>query len=167
MLFLRLQRCRCFSHRHRGNHRKTRTQLVLGNVSRNHCLRCSHDLHVNVWNCPCHLMLYCRGARILSHQDRITLPCGVIRGPQEILAEHVVDIHKVVADYRRSSGVDKYFSSQSPVHKRPSICNWNPGPDEERKMLLRKKMRKSGISLPCKKLLSLWNTKFFMNDFIM
>ena len=58
---------------------------------------------------------------------------------QEILAEHVVDIHKVVADFRdaferiqssssQSYGVNKYFSSQSPVQKRLSIYNWNPGP---------------------------------------
>ena len=56
---------------------------------------------------------------------------------QEILAEHVVDIHKVVADFRdaferiqssssQSYGVNKYFSSQSPVQKRLSI--YNPGP---------------------------------------
>ena len=59
--------------------------------------------------------------------------------PQEILAEHVVDIHKVVADFRdaferiqssssQSYGVNKYFSSQSVVQKRLSIYNWNPGP---------------------------------------
>ena len=59
--------------------------------------------------------------------------------PHEIFAEHVVDIHKVVADFRdafernqssssQSYGVNKYFSSQSPVQKRLSIDNWNPGP---------------------------------------
>ena len=59
--------------------------------------------------------------------------------PHEISAEHVVDIHKVVADFRdvfersQSSSslthaVNKYFSSQSPVQKRLSIYNWNPGP---------------------------------------
>ena len=59
--------------------------------------------------------------------------------PHEISAEHVVDIHKVVADFRdaferiqssscQSYGVNKYFSSQSPVQKRLSIYNWNPGP---------------------------------------
>ena len=58
---------------------------------------------------------------------------------QEILAEHVVDIHKVVADFRdaferiqssssQAYGVNKYFSSQSPMQKRLSIYNWNPGP---------------------------------------
>ena len=52
--------------------------------------------------------------------------------PQEFLAEHVVDIHIVVADFRdaferihsspsQSYGVNKYFSSQSPVQKRLSI----------------------------------------------
>ena len=59
--------------------------------------------------------------------------------PQEILAENMVDTHKVVADFRdaferiqssssQSCGVNKYFSSQSPVQKRLSIYNWNPGP---------------------------------------
>ena len=59
--------------------------------------------------------------------------------PHEVLAEHVVDIHKVVADFRdaferiqsspsQSYGVNKNFSSQSPVQKRLSIYNWNPGP---------------------------------------
>ena len=59
--------------------------------------------------------------------------------PHEIFAEHVVDIHKVVADSRdalernqssssQTHGVNKDFSSQSPVQKRLSIYNWNPGP---------------------------------------
>ena len=58
---------------------------------------------------------------------------------QEILAEQVVDIHKVVADFRdaferiqssssQTHGVNKYFSSQSPAQRRLSIYNWNPGP---------------------------------------
>ena len=71
----------------------------------------------------------------------------------EILAEHVVDIHKVVADFRdaferkqssssQSYGINKYFSSQSPVQKRLSICNWNHlGSDVEGKTHLRKKLR--------------------------
>ena len=59
--------------------------------------------------------------------------------PHEVLAEHVVDIHKVMADFRdaferrQSSSsqtyVDnQYFSSQSLVQSRLSIYNWNPGP---------------------------------------
>ena len=55
------------SHRHHGDHRTTRTQLVLGNVMRHH--HCSHDLHVNVWNYPSLVMLVC-------HQDLINFPCG-------------------------------------------------------------------------------------------
>ena len=55
----------------------------------------------------------------------------------EVLAAHVVDIHKVVEDFRdaferkQSSstyGLNKYCSSQSPVQRRLSIYNWNPGP---------------------------------------
>ena len=59
--------------------------------------------------------------------------------PREILAEHVVDIHKIVADFSDASegihsspsqthGVNKYFASQSAVQKRLSMYNWNPGP---------------------------------------
>ena len=59
--------------------------------------------------------------------------------PHDILPEHVVDIHKVEADFldafernqsssSQTHGVNKYFSSQSPVQKRLSIYNWNPGP---------------------------------------
>ena len=59
--------------------------------------------------------------------------------PHEILAEHVADIHKIVADFRdafqrnpssssQSYCVNKYFSYQSPMQKRLSICNWNLGP---------------------------------------
>ena len=59
--------------------------------------------------------------------------------PHEVLAEHVVDIHKVVADFRdaferkqssssQTYGVNKHFYSQSPVQRRLSIYNWNPGP---------------------------------------
>ena len=57
---------------------------------------------------------------------------------QEILAEHVVDMNKVVADFRdaferiqssssQTLGVNKLFSSQSPVHRRLRIYNWNSG----------------------------------------
>ena len=52
--------------------------------------------------------------------------------PDEILTEHVVDIHRIEADFRdafernqasssQTYGVNKYFSSQSPVQKRLSI----------------------------------------------
>ena len=48
--------------------------------------------------------------------------------PHEVLAEQVVDIHKVVADFRdaferkqssssQTYDVNKYFSSQSPVQR--------------------------------------------------
>ena len=55
-----------------------------------------------------------QASRILSHQVRITLPCGVKISPHEILAEHEVDIHKVLADFRdaferiQSSSVQTY-----------------------------------------------------------
>ena len=74
---------------------------------------------------------------VSSGSDRFTM-WGKM-SPHEVLAEHVVDIHKVVADFRdafernqssssQTYGVNKYFSSQSPVQRRLSIYNWNPGP---------------------------------------
>ena len=60
-------------------------------------------------------------------------------GHDEPSREHVVDIHKIVADFRdafernpsfssQTYSVNKYFSHQSPLQKRLSIYNWNPGP---------------------------------------
>ena len=57
----------------------------------------------------------------------------------EILTKHVVDIHRTEADFRvaferiqasssQASGVNKFFSSQSPMQKRFSVYNWNAGP---------------------------------------
>ena len=68
--------------------------------------------------------------------------------PHEILAEHVVDIHKVVADFRdafernqssssQTHGVNKYFSSQAST-------TGTLFPDVERKTLLRNKLRGNG-----------------------
>ena len=59
--------------------------------------------------------------------------------PEEMLAEHVVDIRRIAADFRdaferiqtsstRASGVNKFFTSQSPLQRRLSVYNWNPGP---------------------------------------
>ena len=58
--------------------------------------------------------------------------------PHEVLAEHVVDVQKVMADFREASerrqasssqtyGANKYSSSQS-LLQRLSIYNWNTGP---------------------------------------
>ena len=71
---------------------------------------------------------------VSSGSDRFTMWSKM--SPHEVLAEH---IHKVVADFRdafvrkqssssQTYGVNKYFSSQSPVLRRLSIYNWNPGP---------------------------------------
>ena len=119
--------------------RKTRIQLALGNVLRHHCLHCSRDLHVSVWNYPfsCDAILSGYEDLVSSGSDQFTMWGKMSH--QEILAEHVVDIHNVDADFRdafdriqsslsQSYGVNNYFSSQSLVHKRLSIYNWNPGP---------------------------------------
>ena len=141
--------CRCLSHRHHGDHRKTRTPLVPRNVLSHYCLLCSHDLHVNVWNylSP---VLFCLAARILS-QDLITLPCGERWAIKNSRPEHVVDIHKVVADFRdaferiqssssESHGVNKYFSFQTHIQKSSAFTTGTLGRDVERKMPSRNKL---------------------------
>ena len=60
----------------------------------------------------------------------------------EALVHHMVNIQKAVADFREASErrpatssqtnrANKHFSSRSPVQKRLSIYNWNPGPGKE------------------------------------
>ena len=95
----------------------------------------------------------------------------------EILTEHVVDIHRIEADFRdaferiqasssHTYGVNKYFSSQSPVQKRLSIYNWNPGPRRGREDAFEKPIAgKWHLILPYKKLLTMSDTNSFMNDF--
>ena len=81
--------------------------------------------------------------------------------PHEILAEHVVDIDKVVADFRdafernpssysQSCGVNKYFSSQSPVQKRLSIYNWNPRPQRVKEDAFEKQIAEKWLTIPFK-----------------
>ena len=95
---------------------------------------------------------------------------------QEILAEHVVDIHKVVADFRdvferiqssssQSYGVNKYFSSQSPMQKRLSIYNWNPGPRRGTEDAIEKQIAVKWHIVTLQEASSMSNTKFLMNDF--
>ena len=59
--------------------------------------------------------------------------------PHEVLVHHMVDVQKATADFREASErrpatssqtnrVSKLFSNRSPVQKRLSIYNWNPGP---------------------------------------
>ena len=96
---------------------------------------------------------------------------------QEILAEHVVDIHKkllptsvmLMNAFSRpplSLMVSTNTVSLNHLCRRGSaLTTGTRGPDEVRKMLLRNKLQESGISLPCKKLPNMSNTKFFTNDF--
>ena len=59
--------------------------------------------------------------------------------PHDIFTEHVVDIHRIAADFcdafekiqassSQASGANELFSSQSLLQKRLSVYNWNPGP---------------------------------------
>ena len=150
MLFQRLLRCRCLSHRHHGKHRNPRIQLVLGNVLRHHCLLCCHDFHVIVWNYPSPVMLFWSGYEDLNlpGSDQFTM-WGKMT-PDEILTEHVVDIYRIEADFR-----DAF---------RKNLKTGTLGPDEVKQMLSRNKLQESGISLPYKKLLNMSNSKSFMHN---
>ena len=164
--------CRC----HRDSW--TRGRLALAQEA----VRCPPSLSVSFL--ILRLLIYARSIRQLSTNfsyedldlscpDQFTM-CGKM-SPEEILTEHVVDIHKMEADFRdafernqsssQSYGVNKYFSYQSPKQKRLSIYNWNPGPDVEKKMLAKSKLRESGISLPCRRRPNMLTTKFFVNGF--
>ena len=136
---LSLQRCRCLYHRHPGSQRNTRTpscsweriEAPLPPLRpRPTCERLELPFSSDA-------ILAGYEDLVSSGSDHFTM-WGKM-SPHEIFAEHVVDIHKVVADFRdafernqssssQSYGVNKYYSSQSPVQKRLSIYNWNPGP---------------------------------------
>ena len=71
--------------------------------------------------------------------------------PDEFLTEHVVDIHRIQADFRdaferiqasssQASGVNKFLSSQSPMQKRLSVYKWNPGPRRGREDAIEKQI---------------------------
>ena len=105
------------------------------------CQRVSHDLHVIVWSYSCDAILSGYEDLHLPGSDQFTL-WGKMT-PDEILTEHVVDIHRIEADFRdafernqtpssQTYGVNKYFSSRSPVQKTLNIYNWNPGPRRSR-----------------------------------
>ena len=72
---------------------------------------------------------------VSSGSDHFTVLGKV--GPREVLAEHVVDIHRIEADFRdaferiqssssQTLGINKLFSSQSPTQRRLSIYNSGP-----------------------------------------
>ena len=101
---------------------------------RHHCFLCSHDLHVNVWSYlfSCDAILSGREDLHLPSSDQFTM-WGKMTS-DEILTEHVLDIHRIQADFRdaferiqasssQASGVNKFFSSQSPMQKRLSVYN--------------------------------------------
>ena len=93
---------------------------------------------------------------------------------EEILTEHVVDIHRIEADFRDafernqsssslSGVVNTYFLIKHLCRRDSASTTGTLGPDVEKKMLSKNKLRWSGTSLPCKKLLNTSNTKFFVN----
>ena len=99
---------------------------------------------MNVWNYPSRVILIVRLRGFLS------LRIGSIHhvekmSHQDILAEHVVDIHKVVADFRDAFERNQSSSSQLPNHlcrKGSASTTGTLGRDVERKMLSRNKLQK-------------------------
>ena len=181
-------RCRRLLLRYRWNQPIPWKRHTFGNVLRHHCLCCGHvpkcdfirpqqlspspERHELLYSCEDILS----GLEVLasSVSDHFTM-WGKM-SPVEISAEHVVDIHKVEADFRdafernqssssQTFGVNKYCSSQSPVQKRLSIYKWNPGPRRGKEDAFEKQIGRSDILLPCTKHLSMLNTIFFMNGF--
>ena len=80
--------------------------------------------------------------------------------PEDIWAEHVVDIRRITADFRnafersetlatRASGVNKFFTCQSPVQRRLSVYNWNSEPQRGKEDAIEKQI---ATSSHCKKL---------------
>ena len=107
--------------RHLGSQRSPGIKLVFGNVLRHHCLRCGHDLNVisqQLSPFPERLELPFSSDAILSGyedlvssgSDHFTLWSKM--SPHEILAEHVVDIHKVVEDFRDAFERNQFSSSE-------------------------------------------------------
>ena len=93
----------------------------------------------------------------------------------EILTEHVVDIHRILADFcdaserrqassSQASGVNKFFSSQSPMQKRLSVYMWNPGPRRGGKDAIEKQIAGKWHLITLPEALNMSNTKFLMND---
>ena len=106
---------------------------------------------------------------VSSRTDQFT--AWVKMTPDEVLVHHMVDVQKATADFREASerrpatssqtnSTSKYFSNRSPLQKRLSINNWNPGPDAEKKMPSKSRSQVSGMSSRYKKQLSTLTTSF-------
>ena len=104
--------CRSLPLRHLWSQRSPRIKHVFGNVLRHRCLRCGHDLNVIslIRNSSVpfaeRLELPSSNDAILSgYEDLVSsgsnhFTLWVKMSPHEILPKHVVNIHKVVADFR-------------------------------------------------------------------
>ena len=101
---------------------------------------------------------------VSSGTDQFT--AWVKMDPHEVLVRHIVDVQKATADFREASEMrpatssqtnrfNKNISNRSPVQKRLSIFNWNPGPDAEKKMPSKSRLQAGGMSLPCRKHLNM------------
>ena len=167
MLFPRLLSCRRLYHHHLGVHRKNEDSAC----SRERIEAPLPPLQPR----SCDAILSGHEDLVSSGSDQFTMWGKMSH--QEILAEHVVDIHKVVVPTSVmllnafshplfSHMVSTSSSLLNHLYRRGSAFTTGTlGPDEVRKMLSRNKLQESGISLSCKKLLSMSNTKSFMNDF--
>ena len=132
-----------------GNLRGLKIRPTFGNELRHHCLlqgRTCNFIHPGQLSpFPERLEMPFSIDEILSGYEDIVssgtdqFTAWVKMDPHEVLVHHVVDVQK---SYRRLSArhqkgdllhllrqtVPTHFSTRSPMHKRLSICNWNPGP---------------------------------------
>ena len=97
--------------------------------------------------------------------------------PEETLAEHVVDIRRIAADFR--DAFERIQTHRLVLQESTSssllslLCRGGSvfttgilDLDEAQKMLSRNKLRESGTSSLCKKLLTTSTTQSFMNAFM-
>ena len=134
-LFLNLLESRCLFLHPKEKHRSPRFLLLLWNASRHHCLCCGHDPHDDI--------LLGFEDHHLPRFDQFTM-WGEMTS-EEILAEQVVDIHRIAADFREriqtsASGVNKFFTPQSPVQRRLCVYNSNPGPRRDTEDAIEKQL---------------------------
>ena len=135
-----------------GNPRGLKIRLIFGNELRHHCLLYRHGLNatsyirnssvpfLSVWNCHFHMMKSCSVEKNIVSSGSDHFYCvGQGKPSRDLGSADGWCSKKATADFREASErrpatssqtnrVSKLFSNRSPVQKRRSIYNWNPGP---------------------------------------
>ena len=153
------------------------TNLTFGKDWRHHCPHCAHRPNATSYiataqSLPERLELPFSSDAILSGYEDIVFSgsdhftAWVNVSPHEVLVQHMVDIHNVMADFREASErkllhflkhiVSRNILLPDQLCRRDSASSSGTlGPDVGGKTHLRNKLRGSGILLPCKKRLTI------------